>query len=93
MISRDTITGLQKDDNNRWYFGNQVSTYELSLRMLRGHLTEPHYTRSALEVHNTVEGNPQVYGTYAGLNNWSPIFTDAQLDAFISLCNTVLQRG
>ena len=92
MISRDALNGLKKDTNNRWYFGNQVSTYELSLCVLRGHLKDPDYTQGALEIHDTVKKNSKVYGTYAGLNDWSPTVSDDQLDAFITLCNTVLQH-
>jgi hypothetical protein len=36
-------------------------------------------------IYNKVKSNPTQYGSYAGLNSWSPTFTDAQLSAFQSL--------
>ena len=36
--------------------------------------------------YNIVKKNPNKYGTYAGLNDWSPKFTNDQLAAFNNLC-------
>ena len=82
------MEGMLKEKNGKWYFGNQVSTYELIIRQSRKQtkLDKAGKDRWVTEKYNIVKQNPNKYGTYAGLNDWSPTFTNAQLAAFNDLC-------
>ena len=71
------------DSKTHWYFGNQRSTYELITYCMKNHDNQ-----TIMNIYNTVKNNPHSYGTYAGLNNWSPIFTDKQLIQFYHLCHS-----
>ena len=76
---------IKKDiKTNTWYFGNQISTYELCIRIQSTLNKDDEWLDN---LYNTVKLNPLNYGTYAGNNNWSPVFTDSQLTNFISLIN------
>ena len=82
------MEGMLKEKNGTWKFGNQISTYELIIRQSRKHtnLDKASKDRWVTEKYNIVKQNPNKYGTYAGLNDWSPTFTNAQLAAFNDLC-------
>ena len=82
------MEGMLKEKNGTWKFGNQISTYELIIRQSRKQtkLDKAGKDRWVTEKYNIVKQNPNKYGTYAGLNDWSPTFTNAQLAAFNDLC-------
>ena len=78
------FNGYKSDPIGRLCRGNQQSTYELMCRVKR----ELNKTDEwIVKTYNIVRNNPVKYGTYANNNAWSPIFTDDQLKAFISLMN------
>lgn len=78
---------LKWDDRGHWYSGNQVSTYEIVSRLGNQNTSIPKKTREdqVSTIYQTVKSDPEKYGSYAGLNDWSPRFTDAQLEAFVGL--------
>ena len=73
---------LQCNDDGLWSFGNPRSTYE-TLNYLKNKygLTMDWLRTSDAKV----QANEGVYGTYAGLNDWSPVFTSKQLVALCAL--------
>ena len=76
---------LKRDGSGNWYAVNQISSYELIIRL--SHECAPDdRDQWVVQIHDIVQKNPQVYGSYAGLNNWSPVYTDTQLQAFSTLC-------
>ena len=68
------------EDGTHWYFINQRSTYDTVSYIMSDH-------ESTKKVYDIVKNNPEKYGTYAGLNDWSPYFTDQQLINFHTLCH------
>ena len=87
ICKKDLGHVLKKTDAQHWYFGNQVSTYELvSYVGQNQHLK----SETISQIYNTVKNNPQQFGSYAGLNAWSPQFTDNQLNNFIALFNNII---
>lgn len=78
---------LRWDSRGYWYSGNQVSTYEIVSRLGHQDTSIPKATRekNITTIYQAAKSDPERYGTYAGLNNWSPTFTDAQLKAFQEL--------
>ena len=80
-----TVTGTSKYPypmfkkvDSLWTSGNQVSTYELLVRLLDNN-------RHLIHIYQLVKSDPDKYGRYAGNNHWSPVFTDYQLQQFSSL--------
>ena len=78
---------LKWDTRGHWYSGNQVSTYEIVSRLCHQDTSIPKATReeNVENVYQKVKSDPEQYGSYAGLNDWSPTFTNAQLAAFREL--------
>ncbi len=68
------------EDETHWYFKNQRSTYEMVSYIMPDN-------ESTKKVNDIVKNDPEKYGTYAGLNDWSPYFTDQQLINFHALCH------
>ena len=83
---------LKQDVNGYWYSGNQVSTYEVVTKLCNKDCSISRETRDGWvdTLYKTVNADPKKYGTYAGLDNWSPVFTDAQLTAFVEQVNQVM---
>ena len=75
-----------KKEFNSWYNANQQSTYELCI-YVQDKLNKDNIWMENL--YNTVKGDSDNYGNYAGLNNWSHTFTDIQLNNFINRCSQV----
>lgn len=73
-----------KKEFNSWYNANQQSTYELCI-YVQHKLNKDNIWMENL--YNTVKGDSDNYGNYAGLNNWSHTFTDIQLNNFINRCS------
>ena len=79
-----------KKVNNQWYFGNQISTYELCGHIQRHLGKDDAWMNNLYDTLKTDSVNKVLrYGTYAGLNDWSPTFTDEQLEKFISLVDNI----
>ena len=79
-----------KKVNNQWYFGNQISTYELCGHIQRHIGKDNTWMNNLYDTLKTDSVNKVLrYGTYAGLNDWSPTFTDEQLEKFISLVHNI----
>jgi hypothetical protein len=83
-----------KKVNDKWHAGNQISTYELCGHIKRELNKNDNWMNN---LYNTLKDDSVnkvfTYGTYAGLNNWSPTFTDKQLEEFISLVkNTKVKK-
>jgi hypothetical protein len=85
---------LYNNQKGNWVNGNQQSTYELCIH-IRRQLTNntKSYSSDAddrwvTNLYNTVKNDPNTYGTYAGLDNWSHYFTDTQLENFYTLVSS-----
>ena len=79
-----------KKVNNEWYFGNQKSTYELCGHVQRHLGKDDVWMNNLYDTMKTDSVNKVLrYGTCAGLNDWSPTFTDEQLEKFISLVDNI----
>jgi hypothetical protein len=78
-----------KNINNEWRFGNPTSTYELCGHIQRKLGKADAWKNNLYDTLKT-DSDSKVfrYGTYAGLNDWSPTFTHGQLEEFISLVCT-----
>jgi len=83
---------LKQDVHGNWYAGNQISTYELIGRLSRECGCD-NRDKWLMKIYGIVQKNPELYGSYAGLNNWSPVYTDTQLKAFSTLCCGVSTLG
>jgi len=75
------------DGRGYWYSGNQVSTYEIVSRLCHQDTSIPKATRdgNVEKVYQKVKSDPEQYGRYAGSNDWSPTYSEAQLSAFLNL--------
>lgn len=80
----------KKEDRTFWYCPNQRSTYELVSYLAWATSSSDTWLDT---VYQTAKADPTSYGTYAGLNNWSPTYTDEQLLAFTALCASVPNQG
>jgi hypothetical protein len=83
---------LKLDSSGYWYSGNQVSTYEIVTRLCHQDTSINKQTREEWvhTMYRRVKSDPVRYGSYAGLNNWSPTFTETQLDAFLELIEEII---
>jgi len=83
---------LKQDSRGYWYSGNQVSTYEIVTRLCHQDTSISKKTRDGwvTTLYGRVKSDPVRYGSYAGLNNWSPTFTETQLDSFLELIDEIL---
>ena len=72
---------LRQGKDVEWYFANQISTYELIIKLCRQCEMEDRLNL----IYQKVKNNPDKYGRYAGLDNWSPVFTEDQLEALVGL--------
>ena len=77
---------LKHDNSNTWYNRNQQSTYELCSHIRR---TLNKTDEWSDRLYDTVKNDSIKYGIYAGLDNWSHIFTDSQFVNFKNLVNTL----
>lgn len=75
---------LRCNDDGAWYFGNQRSTYETLCYLQSKHGLSNEWLVAS---YDKVKADPATYGTYAGLNDWSPVFTSEQLMALCAFVN------
>lgn len=77
---------LKNNTSNTWYNRNQQSTYELCCYIRRKLNKTGEWSD---KLYDTVKNDQMKYGTYAGLDNWSHIFTDSQFVHFKNLVHTL----
>ena len=78
---------LKQSETGTWYAGNQISSYELLVRLSRD-CAPTNQDQWVKQLDQIIRTQTDKYGSYAELNQWSPEFTEAQLRAFASLCGT-----
>ncbi len=101
LISYNSDNNLPtlKNNNNIYYFGNQISTYELLDKICnfyrkkcnmysnpRYYTEDDCFDTTLLNLYKIMKTN-QEYGSYAGNNDWSPSFNLNQLKKFVSIAH------